>query len=522
MADIVITSKTRWMRIGLLVLLPSVLIAGVLTGCKTNPERNLSKEQKDLIAVSKSLPTDAPLDGAVFIPAGLDEQTSTVSELIDLFMANRNWTESLPKKELDVWKKWHPYDNPPVIIHSKQSEAAFELIQLGPKAKAATSAMIQSLTNSEFLTRQWATKQKNADESDIQRADAGNRYWAISVLEAIGSASPEVVPALVGVLHVQKYETGYRASQALDILGLTDTNVLPAVITQLQNDSLSPGVENSLRVLSGFGQDASNAVPVLVNIMAGTNQVSDAVATICEIGPGAVLAVPTLIQHFKELQRNNAEVVQRLYIITSFGKIGAPAREAVPLLRSLSSTHALFAARSLWRVDSNYQQHALRAARAEMQSNQKLFWKSDAIALLGEIGPTAKPYVPMLLEALESPHSPARAFNLAWTIWQIDPNQKTNVIPIFEKLWKQNRSVSAAGALWQIEPERREELRPTILAMLKDWKEIPAVRVGHADMKTLLPALEEILNDPQYGDLHPWAILAKRKLSGYVAEFWEL
>lgn len=528
MTDIVMASETQCMRFGLRLLLLVTLIVLVVAGCKTNPERSLSKEQKDLIAVSKTLPTDAPLDGAVFIPAGLDERTRQIAELIDIFMTNRNWTESLPKKELDAWIKRHPYDNPPVIIHSKQSEAAFELIRLGPKARTAIPAMIQSLTNSEALTRRWATKQKNVDESDIQRADGGNRYWAICVLEAIGSGSPEAVLALVGVLHEPEYETGYRASLALDILGLTDTNVLPAVIAHLQNDPLSPGIENSLRVLSGFGQEASNAVPVLLQLMDYTNSSAEVVRTICEIGPGASPAVPALIQRFEQLQSNNSDIVQRLSIITALGRIGPAAKVALPLLKSLKSNHALYAARSVWRIDPQQFQYAIQAALKEMGGQEKLFWKPNAIGLLGEVGPPAKSYVPLLRGGLNAPHSSARAFTIAWALWSIDPDQKADVLPVFERIWKEkprypyeDLPVAAAGALWQMDPQRQNELRPTILAMLKDWKETPAARAGRAHMKTILPALEEILADSQYAELHPWAILAKRRLNGHVAEFWE-
>ena len=180
-----------------LVLLPVSLIALSLIGCQTNSQSGASEEKKALVSFAKSLPSDFPSDEHAAVEAGLDDRTRNVPELVDVFMSNRDWTESLPPKELEAWQKKHPYDSPPVIIHEKQSDAAYRLSQLGPQAKAAAPAMIQSLTNSEFLTHQWALHQTGIDPATEEHAETMNRHWAIQVLQAIGSASPDVVPALL-------------------------------------------------------------------------------------------------------------------------------------------------------------------------------------------------------------------------------------------------------------------------------------------------------------------------------------
>jgi len=523
-------------------LLAIVAMTTVLIGCKTSSQSGISDEQKQLTTLAKTLPTNFPLDGQTFLSAGLDSKTKTVLELVDIFMTNRDWTESLPQKQLDAWKKHHPYDDPPVIIHEKQSDAAFQLIQLGPQAKAAAPAMIQSLTNSEFLTRRWASSQKSADLSyaDIADSDSMNRHWAIKVLEAIGSASPEVVPALV--CELDDHQRGYEAGYALINISLTDTNVLPAVIAKLESDPTSPEAKNSVQVLDGIGADARAAVPVLIQLLENTNACDEIVDTLCTIGPDAAPAVPYLLRYFDQL-RGDGYYRQRFWIIITLGRIGPAAQAAVPIL--LKESHysmPIAVARALWRIDPQYTQNAINAVLAQTLWDPDRFWNShamqmagvlppealmkpirfwdlDAIALLGQIGPPAKYTAPLLQKALDSPPNRSVAFNVAWALWQIDPGQKEKVIAVFEDLRNHGGGdlpLDAVVALWQIEPDRRDELLPAIIAMVKDGKVSP----GWAEMKTLQPALMEIADNPKYAEIRPQVILALRQINRALAEWW--
>ena len=329
-------SKKKAKNSQLILLVMAMTVA--LIGCKTNSQSGISDEQKQLITLAKALPTSPPLDGQAFLSAGLDGKTKTVLELVDIFMTNRDWTESLPQKQLDAWKKHHPYDDPPVIIHEKQSAAAFQLIQLGPQAKAAAPAMIQSLTNSEFLTRQWASGQKSTDLSyaDIANSDLMNRHWAIMVLEAIGSASPEVVPALVRELDDPK--RGYEAAYALITISKTDTNVLPAVIAKLESDPDSPEAKNAVEVLSGIGSGTGAAVPALIQLLEHTNDCMTVVNTLGKIGSDAGPAVPSLVRLY-ERSPGDGNIAIRHWIIITLGKIGPAAKEAIPMLQGIKRTH---------------------------------------------------------------------------------------------------------------------------------------------------------------------------------------
>lgn len=510
------------------LLLPALLIVTALTGCQGDLPSAASEEQKELIALSKSIPADRPPDGVASVDAGLDSRRRTVRELVDIFMKNRDWTESLPEKNLAAWRRTHGFQSPPVLLHDKQSDAAFQLIQLGPKAKEAAPAMVEALTNSAFLTHEWALRQKGAVDPLVEaHADSLNRHWAIQVLQAIGSASPVVVPALVQTLHAPRRgpepdESGYRAAEALRIISLSDTNVLPAVIAKLESDPESPEAKNSIQVLDGIGAGASAAVPLLIRLLEHTNACAEVVSALCTIGSNSAPAVPALLQHYERL-RGDDHFAERKWIVITLGRIGPGASQAVPMLNGLISRNQqrLDVARALWRIDPQFAQTAINTAVQELR-----FWNIDAILLLGEIGPAAKSTVPLLLQKLNAPFNDQTEFNLAWAVWRIDPAQKERVVAVFEKFrTREGRypctelPVDAAGALWQIEPERREELKPAVIAMLKEWKETPAARAGWAEMKPLRPALENILADPNLGELRPWAILAIRQINRGRAEY---
>src|SRR5262245_19455339 len=69
-----------------------------------------------------------------------------VPELVAQFTTNRDKTKALSLLERIKWKLLHPgAEFTPLVVNSAQSDAAFELIQLGPKAKAAAPAMIRTI-----------------------------------------------------------------------------------------------------------------------------------------------------------------------------------------------------------------------------------------------------------------------------------------------------------------------------------------------------------------------------------------
>jgi hypothetical protein len=498
-------------------------MTAALIGCKTTSQSGISGEQKQLIALSQTIPTNSSPNEAIALFAGLDGQTKTVHELVEVFMTNRDWTESMPTKELDAWQRTHPYDSPPVIIHESQMDAAYQLILLGSQAKAAAPAMAQSLTNSGFLTHQWALLQKGVSAAAEERADFENRHWAIQVLQAIGSVSPEVVPALVCGLDDPK--TGYEAANALVSISETDSNVLTAVIGKLENDPESPEAVNSVRVLNGIGADARASVPLLIQLLENTNACDMVVNTLGKIGSEAGPAVTSLLHLYGQSQ-GDVNFAKRLQIIIVLGKIGPPAKEAEPMLLGLRNLPyvSFYAVHALWKIDPQYTQLALSTACGILQAKATPD-RNNAIGLLCEIGPPARSSVPLLLDAMNSHFGEAIPFNAAWALWQIDPSQKANVISKFEIIRTQGErspyedlSVDASGALWQIQPERRDELCPAIITMLKESKGVPG---GYAryEMQTLLPALIDIKDNPKYAELRPWATRAIHEINGLGSEW---
>jgi HEAT repeat protein len=444
-----------------------------------------------------------PPDAQVFYETDQDFSKKSVAELVAIVQTNHDHSEFLSDAEAAAWEKAHPGVNPPVIFHTEQMSAQYQLTQLGPAAKDAAPAMIHALgdTNSSIRT------------------------WAIRVLQSIGSASPEVVPALVN--HLYDTNVGFEAAEALVIISLSDTNVLPAVMAKLETDTESPLAETGARVLEGIGAEARPAVPLLIRLLENSKARNVAINTLAAIGPDAAPAVPSLLNLYERLLNDGTAYGIRKMIVIALGRIGPGAKEAVPMLSKLQGDQAIDAARALWRIDSANTQRAVDVAMAKLRINQR-FWNIEAICLLGELGPPAKAAVPAVREALSVKDWGAGfTFNVAWALWRMDADEKATVVPIFQEMLPPREMTypnvdiptDAAGALWQIMPESRDELRPGVIDMLNQWKEVPAGRYARREMKPLVPALTEIAEDPKYVELRPWAILALRKIHGTGTEW---
>jgi hypothetical protein len=323
------------------------------------------------------------------------------------------------------------------------------------------------------------------------------------------------------------HKDGYEAADALIAISLSDTNVLPLTIAKLDSDLDSPEAQYSVRILNGIGADAAPAVPVLIHLLEHTNACDMVVNTFCAIGSNAAPAVSSLLHRYDQLH-GDGNFAQRKWVVITLGRIGPGAQEAIPTLKGLQNRpyESFDAIHALWRIDSQFTPMAIAAAEKELMA-QATMLRSPACNLLGEIGPPAKSAVPLLLQKLNF-RSPVVVFNAAWALWRVDPDQKIKVIPVFENFCTnaprypdEDLSMDAAGALWQIEPERRSQLRPVIVSMLKQWKDVAASRHAKPEMKTLLPALQDIMDDPEYADLRPWANLILRESNGPGMESWQ-
>lgn len=339
------------------------------------------------------------------VVSGLATPPANRVERFDSFGPGRTLPLPLTMFEIRAdWESNHPGWSPPVIDHDDQSQAAFQLIQLGPKAKAAAPAMIKSLASTNQLTR----------------------HWAIQVLQAIGSVSPEVVPALVNELHNRN--TADEAADALIIISLTDTNVLARVSERLVSDIDLPEAKLSVRVLDGIGVEARSAVPLLNRALDNTNASVQAIHALSVIGPDAAPAVPHLLRLYEQWRGEELKYPERHMIVGALGSIGPAAREAVPMLKGLKDYEASSVPHALLRIEPQNPQLAIETARRDLEPKDTHFWQPDSIELLGEVGPPAQSVIPILLREVESPakvNSPARvdspvedaiAFNAAWAV----------------------------------------------------------------------------------------------------------
>jgi HEAT repeat protein len=444
-----------------------------------------------------------PLDGQIFSVTTDDLRKKSVAELVTIFTTNHDHTEFLSDADQAAWEKAHPGVNAPVILHDEQTSVAYELTTRGPAAKEAAPAMIAALED----------------------PNGSVRTWAIRALEKIGPASPEVVPALVKNLY--NTNVGFEAAEALVIISLSDTNVLPLVIARLETDTESPLAEYGAHVLEGTGAEAKIAMPVLIRLLENPKARNYAINTFCAIGPKATSAVPHLLDLYERLRGDDSTYGIRKMIVIALGRIGTGAKEAVPMLSKLQGYEELDAARALWRIDPQNTQRAVDVAMSKLRINQR-FWDIEAICLLGEIGLPAKAAVPAVREALVvKDWGQGFTFKVAWALWRMDVDQKATVVPIFQEMRPPHQMTypnedipwDAVGALWQIAPDLREELRPQVVEMLKGWKDSTMARTGRREMLPLIPALSEIAQDGKYSELRPWALLALRKLHGAGPEW---
>jgi HEAT repeat protein len=205
----------------------------------------------------------------------------------------------------------------------------------------------------------------------------------------------------------------------------------------------------ALRVLSLIGPEAKDAAPLLAQTMKTEDNSSRfmlASEALAKVDPA--IAAETL----GEVLRDKTNEGRRSWALTELLKLAPQGREAVPVLKDLVNDpqeDALLrvqALRMLWRL--NQPAEPLLAALSEVVTADSNPAAVQALEVLGEMGPAAKPSLPMLLKRLE------------------DPN-----LPPTGRHWGPPHRVAIIHALGMIGPEAREAV-PTLNAYLKNDNEV--------------------------------------------------
>jgi len=369
------------------------------------------------------------------------------------------------------------------------------------------------------------------------------RFDAADALCELGPSTPGAVQDLLGLLGVP--EAGYSAALGLAVMSLRDETIAPALVDIVRSGKDLPP-KAAYWAMVGLKQiglaKAKAAIPVVIGALAGDDELRrEAVEALAGAGPDAMAAVPQLI----EVAANEKDYDSKWAIIT-LGRIGPQAREVAPALtRMFDANHKyrIDIARALWKIDPGQGAKLIPAMIREVESQRNATRPNrrmsddffSAIELLGEMGPAAMAAVPALRQQLQG----GARFSAAWSLWRIDPTSADLVTPILagfleqpapyinrlDRLavrarWKAlaftvpfDRRAAAVGALWQIHPEKRAELAPVVSTLLREWAKEKARNEWTADTRTLVPALEDLLQRPAPDELRWMTLEALQKIN---------
>jgi hypothetical protein len=204
--------------------------------------------------------------------------------------------------------------------------------------------------------------------------------WAARALGFMGVTAKEAAPALIDLVFDEDVPLAYRTLpiEALARIGTAHPDVLPALIRLLQYQSRAGGPvsaaeasvlrELAAEALALLGPDAELAVPLLVRAVRNPRESESvrrrAMTTLGSLGPRAVPAVAALLE---VLQLNDSATLRNV-AGESLGEIGPP---ALPVLVT-----------SLRHPDPDVRQAA--AAGIARMGNQAQAAVEDLLAVLGD------------------------------------------------------------------------------------------------------------------------------------------
>jgi len=170
----------------------------------------------------------------------------------------------------------------------------------------------------------------------------------------------------------------------------------------------------------------------------------------------------------------------------------------------------------------------------------------SALDLIGEAGPAARSFVPRLQQYLQL-ETPLIRFGAAWALWRVAREESDTAASALQQLvgvegypldiigpdeWgkalsdlkRQRESfhlrMAALGALWQMHEEARPFCEMAMTDLLRDWLFFTSMTGVIPEEQAAVPALQAILNNPAYADIHLQAQSAFRLICGAAGERW--
>jgi len=213
------------------------------------------------------------------------------------------------------------------VAPTVRERAAASLGELGEMAKSAVPALIEALHDDYSETR-WSAA------------------WALAELDALG---PEAEAA--AEYFVRSLTDPLAAAEAAAALVSIGPPAASAVLAELEASDDPELRWRAAKILVAIGgSGARDTIPMLVATLKGSKKhAAGAAAALARIGPDAVEAVPSLVEALA-----GTDDVRRLNALDALGAIGAGAGAAVPAVTRLldgdSTLVVAFAAEALARI----------------------------------------------------------------------------------------------------------------------------------------------------------------------------
>jgi HEAT repeat protein len=362
------------------------------------------------------------------------------------------------------------------IAPAQRIDAYNQIAMLGPDARVAASALTAALDDAEVKVVAAAAialaKVGTPDEvvPIFTRAfKTGKPATRIGVASAMWQAGPDTDAAIASLIDaLADPERGVRiaALYALSHKGAKARPALPTVLKILQDPSDAELFEPAIYVARDIGDDAKDAVPLLVKALEAKNKIlsyrildslprigpegtkaalailmaelsakddrtfEDACQRLGKLGPAAAPAVPRLIEIVKTSQRHRA--------MQTLGEIGPAATDAVPVLLDILKQRnggPDTVIEALGRIGPD-----AKAAIPELmiRFDEPNGWHHAHVTAwaLGRMGPEAKEIVPGLVHMLNDPPGWTNRYLVCWVLGRIGPPAK-DALPALERIVKE-------------------------------------------------------------------------------------
>lgn len=369
----------------------------------------------------------------------------------------------------------------PLLDHqeSRVRMSAFQALDMiGPHAADAVPAIRKALKGGDDLTRQRAAiclgrigpaaKEAIPDLLNAWKDASPNlRAPVVSTLIKVGAQGEQVRDLLKEALKTGSVTLRLLAAEHLWYLDRQPDDIMPSLLELLKSQQL---VQSVGRLVVIMGPAAKEAVPLLTDMLQSSNYSSrsEALRVLEQLTDTGLKNKDLAAQLVKTLQQ--PEPSWKLQVVRALRKLGAEEKTAIDTLIEM--------------IDKSTP------------------YRSSALTVLAEFGPTAKDAVPRLQTYLQDPQTLAR-LHTAEAIIALDPGQAKVVQPVLQDLMRSSSTtygVTAAVLLWRLEPSDAK-LREFVTTKLKDpnspIRHMAATAIGKCGpaAKEFIPDLTEVLKD---------------------------